>query len=66
MLILWGMRDFVFDKDYLAQWQARFPQADVHCFDRAGHYLFEDAPEAATGLIRDFLRRHPLPGKTKA
>jgi len=60
MLILWGMRDFVFDSDYLDQWQVRFPHAQVHRFANAGHYLFEDRPQATTRLIADFLHRNPV------
>ena len=45
MLICWGMHDFVFDGDYLAEWQRRFPEAEVHRFPNAGHYVLEDAPE---------------------
>ena len=30
MLILWGMKDFVFDYHFLEEWQRRFPAAQVH------------------------------------
>jgi len=60
MLILWGMRDFVFDADYLTQWQNRFPHARVHRFANAGHYLFEEVPGQTARIIADFLKRHPL------
>jgi haloalkane dehalogenase len=61
ILICWGERDFVFDRDYLAQWQHRFPQAEVHRFADAGHYVLEDAGTEILPLVRDFLKRHPLP-----
>ena len=60
MLICWGMRDLVFDKDYLAEWQRRFPAAEIHRFPDAGHYVLEDEAEAVIGRIRSFLDRHPL------
>jgi haloalkane dehalogenase len=60
MLILWGMRDFVFDGDYLAQWQAHFPRAEVRRFENAGHYLFEDQPEATARIIMTFLNNNPV------
>lgn len=60
MLICWGMHDFVFDRDYLAEWRRRFPAADVHECNEAGHYLLEDAPRKITGLIQRFLKTHPL------
>jgi len=58
MLICWGRHDFVFDSDYLAEWQRRFPAAEVHSFDRAGHYVLEDVPDRIVALTRDFLDRH--------
>ena len=30
MLICWGEKDFVFDRHFLAEWQRRFPAAEVH------------------------------------
>ena len=59
-LICWGMRDFVFDPDYLQEWRLRFPQAEVHQFDDAGHYLLEDAADRVVPLVRRFLNTHPL------
>lgn len=45
MLICWGLQDFVFDADYLAEWQKRFPNATVQAYRNAGHYVLEDVPE---------------------
>jgi haloalkane dehalogenase len=59
MLVCWGERDFVFDRDYLAEWQRRFPQAEVHRFPDAGHYVLEDVPDQVRPLVREFLDRHP-------
>jgi haloalkane dehalogenase len=59
-LICWGLRDFVFDRDYLAEWQRRFEEAEIHSFDDAGHYVLEDVPERIIPLVRRFLERHPL------
>ena len=60
MMIAWGMKDFVFDAPILDEWLRRFPDAEVHRFPHAGHLVFEDEREAVTGLVRDFLRAHPL------
>jgi haloalkane dehalogenase len=60
MLILWGLHDFVFDADYLAEWRRRFPRAEVHTFPTAGHYLLEDEPEAVERRIKDFFSHHPI------
>jgi haloalkane dehalogenase len=59
MLICWGEKDFVFDKDFRAEWQRHFPRAEVHRFFDDGHYVLEDASEEITGLIRNFLVSHP-------
>lgn len=56
MLILWGMHDFVFDSDYLTEWQRRFPQARIHRYPEAGHYLLEDEPERILMDILNFLK----------
>jgi haloalkane dehalogenase len=59
LLICWGERDFVFDLDYLAEWQRRFPHAETHRFPQAGHYLLEDEPGPVLDRIRAFLARTP-------
>ncbi len=60
MLICWGEHDFVFDNDYLSEWQRRFPDAEVHRFPDAGHYVFEDVPEKIISLAQTFLKQNPL------
>jgi pimeloyl-ACP methyl ester carboxylesterase len=59
ILICWGKHDFVFDLDYLKEWQRRFPDADTHIFPEAGHYVLEDVPEKIIPLTREFLQKHP-------
>jgi haloalkane dehalogenase len=61
MLICWGERDFVFDRDYLAEWRRRFPLAEVHSFPDAGHYVLEDVPDRLLQLLKEFLKRTPCP-----
>jgi haloalkane dehalogenase len=61
MLVCWGERDFVFDRDYLAEWQRRFPTAEIHRFPDAGHYVLEDVPDRILHLLKQFLNRHPCP-----
>ena len=60
MLICWGEHDFVFDVDYLDEWCRRFPDAEVHVFKDAGHYVLEDAAGRIISLVKDFLKKHPL------
>ncbi len=59
MLILWGKHDFVFNESYYDEWRKRFPLAEHHLFSDAGHYLFEDKPDAAGDLILDFFKNNP-------
>ncbi len=55
MLICWGELDFVFDRHFRAEWERRFPRAEVHSFADAGHYILEDAAEEVIPLISGFL-----------
>lgn len=52
--ILWGERDWCFTPHFREEWQKRFPNARLHRFDRAAHYLIEDEPEEVIARIRDF------------
>ena len=60
MLICWGEHDFVFNHHFLKEWQSRFPNAEVHGFSDAGHYILEDIPQKIVPLVQDFLQKHPL------
>jgi pimeloyl-ACP methyl ester carboxylesterase len=61
VLVLWGARDFCFTaRDYLPGWQQRFPGAETHVIEDAGHYVVEDAHERILSWILEFLER-PLP-----
>jgi cis-3-alkyl-4-acyloxetan-2-one decarboxylase len=60
MLVCWGEHDFVFNHQFLRVWQNRFPNAEVHRFADAGHYVLEDVPEKIVPLVRDFLQKNPL------
>jgi len=61
MLIIWGERDWCFTTAFLAEWQQRFPQAEVHRLSEAGHYVVEDAHEQIIPRVREFFAKHPLP-----
>jgi pimeloyl-ACP methyl ester carboxylesterase len=56
MLLCWGLRDFVFDQHFLAEWERRFPQAQVQRFDDAGHYVLEDATAEIVSAVEQFIR----------
>jgi haloalkane dehalogenase len=57
VMLAWGEKDFVFDSRFLAQWTERFPQAEVHRFSDAGHYLLEDAGDRIIPIVDRFLLR---------
>ncbi|MFJ9588233.1 alpha/beta fold hydrolase [Streptomyces acidicola] len=53
----WGMRDPVFTPPVLDEWTRRFPQARVHRYRNAGHFVMEDAAGELDRHVRDFLLR---------
>ena len=55
MLLCWGMRDFCFDRSFLEGFRERFPDAQPLLFADAGHYVLEDAGEAALTQATYFL-----------
>ncbi|WP_243371536.1 alpha/beta fold hydrolase [Geotalea sp. SG265] len=57
MAIFWGEKDFVFDRTFLKEWQHRFPDAEVHAYADAGHYILEDLRDEIVPLIANFLHR---------
>ena len=63
MLICWGGKDFCFNDSFLAEWQRRFPDAEVHRYADAGHSVLEDARDAVVGQIEDFLARTAQAGE---
>jgi haloalkane dehalogenase len=56
MQILWGGKDWCFNDHFLAGWLRRFPEAQAHRFDDAGHYVLEDAHEAIVPRVAQFLK----------
>jgi haloalkane dehalogenase len=64
ILILWGMKDFVFNKDFLEEWLRIFPYALSHRFEDAGHYLLEDEADNVISLIHTFLDKNPMADKS--
>ena len=55
MLVVWGLRDRVFDADELEIWRARFPDAPVLALEDAGHFVQEDAAGRVVPRVRRFL-----------
>lgn len=56
LMLCWGERDLVFDRDFLNEWIRRFPGARVHAFTDSGHFVLEDANLEIVRLTSDFLR----------
>ena len=59
-VICWGEKDFVFDRHFLNLWMEYLPEAQVHCFPDAGHYVLEDAGDEIVEIIGQFLKDNPL------
>jgi cis-3-alkyl-4-acyloxetan-2-one decarboxylase len=56
VLLVWGMRDPVFQPVFLDQWRELFPHAEIAELEDASHFVVEDRPDAVTGAIERFLR----------
>ncbi len=54
-LILFGLQDFIFDRDFYAEWQRRCPEAEFEAFPEAGHFVLEDERLAVTQRVMSFL-----------
>ena len=59
MLLLWGDDDFCFTPAFRAEWQRRFPAAEVHAWADVGHYVMEDAPDRVIAAMEPFLGVSP-------
>jgi len=56
VLLVWGMRDPVFQPVFLEQWRELFPKAATVELADASHFLVEDSPDEVTEAIEGFLR----------
>ncbi len=54
-LILWGAKDFCFNLKFFKRWKEIYPDAQTILFDKANHYLFEDATYECINHIRKFI-----------
>jgi pimeloyl-ACP methyl ester carboxylesterase len=59
----WGMRDWCFTPAMLERFEAIFPNAEVHRFVDAGHYVVEDAHERIVPALEAFLAK-PVSART--
>ena len=56
VLLVWGMRDPVFQPTFLDQWREVYPRATTTELPDASHFLVEDDPDRVTAAIERFLR----------
>ena len=54
--LIWGMQDWCFDVSCLERFTEIFPNAEVHRFPDAGHYVIEDAHEKIVPLVTNFMK----------
>jgi len=57
MLIIWGGKDFCFNRHFYDEWLQRFPDAESHFLPEAGHYVLEDAFDTVAPLITTFFQK---------
>ena len=53
--ILWGGKDFCFNRHYYERWRKLLPDAKADYFELAGHYVLEDEREKCLQEIQSFL-----------
>ncbi|NOR18686.1 MAG: alpha/beta fold hydrolase [Xanthomonadales bacterium] len=54
-LLVWGEKDFVFDRHFLKKWKSIFPDAKILSYPDCGHYVIEDAGQPLIQAVREFL-----------
>lgn len=55
VLILWGGKDFCFNRHFFEHFIQVFPNAEAHWYAGAGHYVLEDALEDVSSRIWEFI-----------
>lgn len=55
-LILWGGKDFCFNRHFFEKWLEIYPDAPAHWYAKAGHYVLEDALDDVSQKIWEFIR----------
>jgi cis-3-alkyl-4-acyloxetan-2-one decarboxylase len=54
--LIWGMQDWCFSHEFLDHFLEIYPQAEVHRFNDAAHYIVEDAHERIVPIIESFAK----------
>ena len=55
-IILWGGKDFCFNKHFFEKWVEIYPEASAHWYANAGHYILEDALDEVSSEIWNFIK----------
>jgi pimeloyl-ACP methyl ester carboxylesterase len=53
VVLLWGMRDRIFQPVFLDQWRQLLPNARTIELDDAAHYVVEDRPDAVVEAVEE-------------
>lgn len=59
-LLMWGDDDFCFTTEFRKRFEAKWPDAEVHAWPDAGHFVLEEKLDEIVPLIKDFLARNPM------
>lgn len=60
VMLCWGEKDFVFDAPFRERFEELLPNATVHSFPDAGHYVLEDKADEIEALVTRFLAEDTL------
>jgi haloalkane dehalogenase len=58
-LLVWGLKDFVFDESFYRVWQQYLPKAEKYPLADCGHYVLEDGGSGLLDRIEQFLTAAP-------
>jgi haloalkane dehalogenase len=56
--LFWGEQDFCFNENFLKQWVQFFPNAKLNRYNKAGHYVLEDAQKEIIPEIGNFFQQN--------
>ncbi len=62
LLLIWGGKDFCFNRSFFDEWVRRFPHAETHYIEDGGHYILEDKIEEIKPIMGDFFSRDEKAG----
>lgn len=54
--LVWGGKDFCFNRHFFERWREIFPHAEAHYFNQHGHYVLEDGGAEVEVTVLDFVR----------